>query len=38
MVRLGRTLPTMERRIDAVESLDGPLDDPASFAVNLTAR
>ena len=29
------TLPAMERRTDAVELLDGPLDDPAALAANL---
>ena len=35
MVRARRTLPAMDRRTDAVELLDGPLDDPAALAGNL---
>ena len=35
MVRARRTLPTMERSIDAVELLDGPLEDPAALVANL---
>jgi len=35
MVRARRTLPTMERHTDAVELLDGPLDDPAGLVANL---
>ena len=30
-----RTLPAMDRRTDAVELLDGPLDDPAALVGNL---
>ena len=35
MVRARRTLPAMDRRTDAVELLDGPLDDPAALVGNL---
>ena len=35
MVRARRTLPAMDRLTDAVELLDGPLDDPAALAGNL---